>query len=879
VRLAVGHRLGPYEVVGTLGSGGMGEVYRARDTRLGREVAIKVLPAERMADEGRRRRFVQEARAASALNHPNIVTIHEIEAAEGVDFIVMECVPGQTLASLIPKHGMPVSEALRVAIPIADAVAAAHSRGIVHRDLKPANVIVGREGVVKVLDFGLAKLVADETGDSGDTLTTASGPSGVTGPGVITGTAAYMSPEQATGGRVDARSDVFSLGAVLYEMVTGRRAFSGETVSETLTAVVKEQPRAPREVVPEIPEGLEKLILRCLRKEPERRFQHMSDLKVELQELKEDLGSGPTTPSVPARRKRGLWLAAGLVGALLSVAGGLLLRHARRPEVPAPSLIPLTSTPGSETRPTFSPDGDQIAFEWNGEKGDNWDIYVKMIGSPEARRLTTDPALEIMSAWSPDGRQIAFLRRSSGSTALAIHVISPLGGADRKVSDQPIGGPLSWSPDGRWLATGAPWGFDAGRSAVAPGIRFVEVATGEVRNITSPAGSAYDLYPAFSPDGRHLAYASCLGLACHVDVVELGPDDLPKGAARRLTQRLVWPSTPLAWTRDSASVVYGDQLNGHLWRVSIQGNVPPERIEIAGFGAYWPATAVSRNRLAFVRSGSHSAIYRFEPGRPARVVASSSLFSSNTPHLSPDGSRIAFESNRGGGGDEVWLAASDGSNPVQLTHGPGLWQGSPRWSLDGRRIAFDSLGEDGLWHIWTIDADGGALHRVTSYPANHNHPAWSQDGRFLYFSSDRTGTQTIWRSPAAGGPEEQVARTGGGRSQEAADGKTLYVQRAALAASPLLAVPLAGGPERTVIDCVPRYSSAVGAAGVYHVGCGGDPSAVPLFLWDPATGRDRLLGTLERPGTGLTVSTDGETVLYTRSLGEGTDLMLIENFR
>ena len=196
-----GTRLGPYEVLAALGAGGMGEVYRARDTRLGREVAIKVLPAERSADEGRRRRLVQEARAASALNHPHIVTIYEVESVEGVDFIAMEYVPGQTLDGLIPKHGMSLGEALRVAIPVADALAAAHSRGIVHRDVKPANVIVSREGVVKVLDFGLAKLVSDEADDAGETPTTTHGSGEVTRPGAITGTAGYMSPEQATGGR------------------------------------------------------------------------------------------------------------------------------------------------------------------------------------------------------------------------------------------------------------------------------------------------------------------------------------------------------------------------------------------------------------------------------------------------------------------------------------------------------------------------------------------------------------------------------------------------------------------------------------------------------------------------------------------------------
>ncbi|HEX9186846.1 MAG TPA: serine/threonine-protein kinase, partial [Vicinamibacteria bacterium] len=334
MRLLEGTRLGPYEVMAPLGAGGMGEVYRARDTRLGREVAIKVLPGDRMADEGRRLRFVQEARAASALNHPNIVTIHEIESAEDVDFIVMEYVLGQTLDGLIPKHGMAVSDVLRLAIPIAQALAAAHSRGIVHHDLKPANVIVTREGVVKVLDFGLAKRVTDERDDTGETLTTASGSAAVTRAGVVAGTAGYMSPEQATGGKASARSDVFSFGAVLYEMVTGRRAFSGETVSDTLTAVVSEQPKSPRELVPGIPEALERVILRCLRKEPERRFQHMSDVKVELQELKEDSERAAVRAARPAWNRRAGWRMAGAAVLLSAAAAAAWLWRFGAPPLP-----------------------------------------------------------------------------------------------------------------------------------------------------------------------------------------------------------------------------------------------------------------------------------------------------------------------------------------------------------------------------------------------------------------------------------------------------------------------------------------------------------------------------------------------------------------
>jgi serine/threonine protein kinase len=477
----------------------MGEVCRARDTRLGREVAIKVLPAERMADEHRRARFVQEARAASALNHPHIVTIYEIESAEGVDFIVMELVPGKTLDALIPRHGMRLGEVLRIAIPLADALAAAHAAGIVHRDLKPANVMVTPEGGVKVLDFGLAKLTQAEESARED-ATTLDARAKLSHPGTVAGTPAYMSPEQTSGGRVDARSDVFAFGAVLYEMVTGRRPFGGGSTAEMLASLLKGQPKPPSEVVPDVPKELERIILRCLRKEPARRFQHMTDLKVELEELKEESDSGLTAPTVRAPRRRGLWVAAGLVGALAVATGGLLLWRSRRPEPPAPYLVPLTTTAGNESYPTFSPDGDQIAFVWNGEKGDNPDIYIKMIGSGEARRLTTDPADDTFPSWSPDGRQIAFVRSSAGSSTGTIHVVSPLGGADRKVSDQPVAlSQLSWSPDSRWLATGAPVNYALIRSDLPRGIRLVDVSSSETRSRPTQWVSSVACQP---PGGR-----------------------------------------------------------------------------------------------------------------------------------------------------------------------------------------------------------------------------------------------------------------------------------------------------------------------------------------------------------------------------------------
>jgi serine/threonine protein kinase len=875
--LAAGTRLGPYEILSPIGAGGMGEVYRARDTRLGREVAIKVLPADRLADEARRARFVQEARAASALNHPNIVTIYEIESAEGSDFIVMELVPGKTLDALIPRQGMRLGELLRIAIPLADALAAAHAAGIVHRDLKPANVMVTPQGVAKILDFGLAKLIeADEDAGDDSMALTLDARAQLSRPGTVAGTAAYMSPEQASGAAADARSDVFSFGSVLYEMLTGRRPFDGGSTAEILAAVLKETPKPPSELVPDAPRDLERVIRRCLRKEPERRYQHMLDVKVELQEVKEESDSQASAPAGAAsakRRSRLRWIGMAAVGVVaLAAATDLTLWRVRRSELPPPHLVPL-SWGGHDLRGSFSPDGNQIAFESRDAKGDNQGIWLKIVGESETRRLTTAPGgYDACPSWSPDGKQIAFLRYAPETDGVSIDLVSPLGGSERRLRDfHAPQGQLAWSPDGRWLATARERSTDE-TTPESGGIYFIPTGGGEPRAVTFPKPPAIDGAPAFSPNGRALAYESCEGaFSCNVYVLSLDSDLRPEGAARRLT-----PQGSIIrgvdWTRDGRSIVYtGDS----LWRVRADGSAPPERVELAGRRVIWASTARSQDRLVFTRNRWDPDIFRLQlGGSPTPLIEST--FADYFPEYSPDGQRIAFTSDRSGDA-EIWLAHSDGSSPTRLTRGPGRAQERPRWSPDGRSIAFDSQAGDGHQDVWTIGVDGAGLRQVTQDPADEHSPGWSRDGSFIYFASNRTGRDEIWRVGVAGGAETQVTHEGGCMAFESLDGTTLYYRRTCFSGDALLARPTDAGGEQAILKCVDTMSFATGGRGVFYVDC---DSLQTLRYWDAATRRNRPVGTFGEAHRklGLSVSPDGRTVIYAGTKQE-TDLVMIENFR
>jgi eukaryotic-like serine/threonine-protein kinase len=499
---APGTQVGPYQIVSRLGEGGMGEVFKARDTRLEREVAIKT------AHEEFRERFEREARAISALNHPNICALYDV----GPDYLVMELVDGETLGARLKKGALPIELVLRYGAEIADALAAAHAKGIMHRDLKPANIMVIKSGI-KVLDFGLAKTQRDAT------LTASHG---------VMGTPAYMAPEQSEGKECDARTDIYAFGLVLYEMATGRRAGRMHKPASELAA--------------DIPADLEKIIVRCMREDPERRFQNMSDVRVALLELKEESEFRKLAPAAaPARSPVWLGAAAAIVVVLLS--GGLWLVSRQATRLPPPRLVPITTYPGSELYPSFSPDGKQIAFYWDGDKGENPGIYVKLLGETDALRLTR--GRDIYPAWAPDGKRIAFVRSAAGA---GIYTVSALGGAERKMTDLAATSQMSWSPDGKWLAISV-----GGKNQ---GVLLLPVEGGEPRRISEPKPPGYDIAPAFSPEGHRLAYAGCAsGWSCDVYVYELDSGSFRRGNPRQITRQGVSIAS-LTWNRDGNAIIY-----------------------------------------------------------------------------------------------------------------------------------------------------------------------------------------------------------------------------------------------------------------------------------------------------------------------------------
>jgi eukaryotic-like serine/threonine-protein kinase len=882
----IGQSLGRYTIESQLGEGGMGIVFKARDTQLGRAVAIKILPPDKVADPDRKRRFVQEAKAASALNHPNIITIYDIGSDQGRDFIVMEYLAGTTLDHVIPPNGLPLARALTYSIDIADALAKAHEAGIIHRDLKPANVMIANDGGVKILDFGIAKLL-EAVEPSASTRTGV-----VTEEGTTIGTTAYMSPEQADGRRLDGRSDIFSFGSVLYEMVTGRKAFSGESRLSVLAKILNEDPAPPSRLTAAVPPDLEKAILRCLRKDPARRFQTMADLKVALEDLA--LDSTIAQHARPSSRRslfEWRWAIAGLVPVLI-IAAYFAWPALRAPENHEPLVArPLTSLPGIVRFPSLSPDGNHVVFTWTGARQDNPDVYVQQIGAGSPLKLTSDPANDYSPSWSPDGRTIAFLRRSLSGAQSEVRLVAPLGGPERKLADIQTHAPLyrpnslSWCPDSTCvLVTDAP-GDDKPDAVYA-----VDLDTSEKRQMTYPEPPDADADPAISPDGGSLIFRRDATPFSGVFYrLALKGHFIPNREPVRLTPTLS-ASKPV-WMPDSREILFGGR--GGLWRLDTMNGGAPTRLPFVGQDGLTPAVTRGpdgRQRLVYVRSFTDGNLWRVDtptagstaPSPPVAVVTSTRF--DYLPSLSPDAKRLAFLSDRSGE-TELWVAEPGGSNAIQLTS-LAVLPGFPRWSPDGTLITFHG-DPAGRADVLVVPAGGGKPRVLTSDTAGGSFPSFSRDGQWIYYSHS---DHRIWKLPVAGGASVQVTKEIGQLAIESSDGLDLYYLTAVERPTALWSVPIAGGTPVKILDGIARGNVDVIEGGIYYVEqvsgeTGGFATErtgreTRLQYFDFSTRRSTTVAhNLGTVGLGLSASRDGRTVFFSRVDSSVDELMIVDDFR
>ena len=720
----VGTALNHYRIIKALGSGGMGEVYLAEDTRLKRAVAIKILPAALAAHPDRRQRFEREAQAVAALNHQNIVTVYSVEQAADTLFLTMEYVDGRTLADLLPKDGLPLKRLLPIARQIVDAVIAAHERRIVHRDLKPANVMLDANDRVKVLDFGLAKL--RETSEP--SLAASMATRELTSEGTIVGTVAYMSPEQAEGKPVDERSDIFSLGVILYEGATGERPFKGDTSMSVLAAILRDTPKSPTDVNPGLPPDLARIVRHCLAKDPDRRYQSAKDLRNDLDELAQPADSSAHAAAIAARpvRARWPWIAAAVAAA--AIAAVVWMRRGDQTVAPPPSATHtrLTQTSGVEQFPALSPDGKWVVYAKAG------DLFLQSVTGQTAINLTNDGAGNQMPVFSPDGELIAFRSNRAGG---GLFVMGRTGESVRRVAA--VGYHPDWFPNGLRLVfatEGAP--FPESIAATSSEIRAVGLDGGEPAPLVS---GYYASAPRVSPRGLRIAYwamrQDALAERSNRDIWTVNADgSMPV----RLTTHEANDWNPV-WAPDGRAIYFLSNRAGsmNVWRIAIDEatglatGVPQPVTAPASYVAHFMLSADGRTgAYAAFTGGGNLARIAFD-GRSGTVngvvqpVTTGTRDFANYVDVTRDGALAVTGTTGRQGREDIFVVSVADGRFRQLTDDFARDR-SPSWSADGRRVFFYS-DRAGDYNVWSVDADGGALRQLT-HGAWRGYPVPSRDG-------------------------------------------------------------------------------------------------------------------------------------------------------
>jgi Tol biopolymer transport system component len=842
--LEAGKRIGAYEILDLLGAGGMGEVYRARDTRLDRTVAIKILQGHLALDDDIRQRFEREAKVVSSLNHPNICTLFDVGHQDGMDYLVMEFLDGESMADRLARGPMPLPELLKTAVEIADALDRAHRQGLVHRDLKPGNIMLTKSGA-KLLDFGLARITPSTRSMSDLSSPTMSRP--ITAEGTIVGTFQYMAPELLEGGEADPRSDIFSFGAVLYEMATGRRPFEGRSQASLIAAILRESPRPISALMPLSPPALDRAVARCLEKDPNDRWQTARDLLLELKWIG-DAGSRAGVPvPVAARRKsreRLAWILAAAGGIATLALLGFAVVNAPRKAEPIQFFI---ATPAAITAigtPKVSPDGRYVAFNAIDSIGLSR-IWLRPFGSLAAEPLPgTDNAQRPF--WSPDSRYLAFMADGK------LKKMAVNGGPPQTVGETGSRGDGSWSKSGVIL-------YDNSASDSIIRIAAAGGVATPVTRIDRARGETGNAWPQCLPDGRHFLY---LGLSSRPESTALKVGDLGSTKTRVLLignlSRIEYVDPGyILFVRDRALLAQPFDTG----KQALRGEPFPivDDVAVGGGGAANAEFSASDNgvlvfrgsegsgtsRLTWVDRAGHDIQVIGEPGpysnqtvspdgkriavemrasnpdiwtiESSRNVTTRFTFSAAQdfwPVWSPDGARIAYTSDEKGAYG-VFVKPATGARPESLISHVSFPIGPCDWSSDGKNIAC-VVQAPGSWDIWIQPTGGAAAYPLITTPFREFEPRFSPDGRWIAYSSNENGRREVYIQPFPGlGGKWQVSSQGGRDPEWRRDGKELYFLSLAGAITAVDVSGTAGtdlvlGPPKTLFAGILADDSQIG---------------------------------------------------------------------